>query len=89
MKTPEGEEGSVIKCFNELLGFHPSIFRHMEKGLHDFMKSNTQNPTAEYYIPDIITKMISSGMLPSMLYQLMTTGLALLTKKINKWQWTL
>ena len=37
------------------------IFRHMEKELHNFMKANTQNPTAEYYIPDIVTKMISSG----------------------------
>ena len=39
-------------------GFHPSIFVEIEKGLHDFMIENTDNPTAEYYIPSIITEMI-------------------------------
>jgi NDP-sugar pyrophosphorylase family protein len=39
-------------------GFHHSIFDHIEKGLHDFMKANFDNPTAEYYIPNIITDMI-------------------------------
>ena len=39
-------------------GFHPSIFVEIEKGLHDFMRENTDNPTAEYYIPSIITEMI-------------------------------
>lgn len=41
-------------------GFHPSIFEHIEKGLHSFMKKNNQNPTAEYYIPEIVTEMIIS-----------------------------
>ncbi len=41
-------------------GFHPSIFEHIEKGLHSFMKNNNQNPTAEYYIPEIVTEMIVS-----------------------------
>ena len=39
-------------------GFHPSIFAEIEKGLHNFMRENTNNPTAEYYIPSIITEMI-------------------------------
>ena len=58
---PEGEEDPSSSVSMNYWGFHPSIFRHMERGLHDFMKANTQNPTAEYYIPDIVTKMISSG----------------------------
>jgi NDP-sugar pyrophosphorylase family protein len=41
-------------------GFHPCIFSEIEKGLHDFMRANTDNPTAEYYIPNIITDMIAS-----------------------------
>jgi len=39
-------------------GFHPSIFAEIEKGLHNFMRENPNNPTAEYYIPSIITEMI-------------------------------
>ena len=42
-------------------GFHPSIFHEIEKGLHDFMRIHTDNPTAEYYIPNIVTDMIVSG----------------------------
>ena len=42
-------------------GFHPSIFEEIEKGLHNFMRKNTDNPTAEYYIPNIITDMIVNG----------------------------
>ncbi len=42
-------------------GFHPSIFAEIEKGLHDFMRANPVNPTAEYYIPNIVTDMIVSG----------------------------
>ena len=41
-------------------GFHPSIFAEIEKGLHDFMRENPTNPTAEYYIPNIVTDMIVS-----------------------------
>ena len=39
-------------------GFHPSIFAEIEKGLHDFIRQNPNNPTAEYYIPNIVTDMI-------------------------------
>ena len=42
-------------------GFHPSIFEKIEKGLHNFMRENTEHPTAEYYIPNIVTDMIVSG----------------------------
>ena len=39
-------------------GFHPSIFAEIERGLHDFMREMQNNPTAEYYIPNIVTDMI-------------------------------
>jgi len=42
-------------------GFHPSIFLEIEKGLHNFISKNHDNPTAEYYIPNIVTDMIVSG----------------------------
>ena len=42
-------------------GFHPSIFAEIEKGLHDFMRDNSETPTAEYYIPNIVTDMIVGG----------------------------
>jgi UTP-glucose-1-phosphate uridylyltransferase len=41
-------------------GFHPSIFKEIEKGLYKFMKENADHPTAEYYIPDIVTTKIQS-----------------------------
>ncbi|MDG1797588.1 MAG: sugar phosphate nucleotidyltransferase [Flavobacteriales bacterium] len=41
-------------------GFHPSIFKEIEIGLNKFMKKNTDHPTAEYYIPDIVTTKIQS-----------------------------
>jgi len=41
-------------------GFHPSIFKEIEKGLHQFMKENAEHPAAEYYIPDIVTTKIQS-----------------------------
>lgn len=40
-------------------GFHPSIFLEIERGLHNFMKVNLDNSTAEYYIPNIVTEMIA------------------------------
>ena len=42
-------------------GFHPSIFLEIERGLHAFIKANLNNPTAEYYIPNIVTEMITGG----------------------------
>ena len=39
-------------------GFHPEIFKEIEKGLNQFMRVNSEDPTAEYYIPNIVTEMI-------------------------------
>ena len=39
-------------------GFHPDIFADIERGLHLFIKENSNNPKAEYYIPNVVTDMI-------------------------------
>ena len=41
-------------------GFHPTIFKEIEKGLNQFIKENANHPTAEFYIPDIVTAKIQS-----------------------------
>jgi dTDP-glucose pyrophosphorylase len=58
---PVGEVDARASVSMNYWGFHPSIFEHIENGLISFMKENSQNPTAEYYIPDIVTSMIVSN----------------------------
>ena len=58
---PSGEVAADSSVSMNYWGFHPSIFAHIEEGLHEFMKQNNTNPTAEYYIPEIVTDMIVSG----------------------------
>ena len=58
---PEGEEDPLSSVSMNYWGFHPSIFEHIEDGLFQFMKNNSSNPTAEYYIPDIVTQLIQSN----------------------------
>ena len=42
-------------------GFHPEIFSNLERGLNNFIFENKNNPTAEYYIPNIISEMIEDN----------------------------
>jgi len=58
--NPIGEVDANSSVSMNYWGFHPSIFQHLEKGLSSFIKENSDNPTAEYYIPDIISSMIVS-----------------------------
>ncbi|MBM78850.1 MAG: nucleotidyltransferase [Crocinitomicaceae bacterium] len=58
---PVGEVAADSSVSMNYWGFHPSIFSHIEAGLHEFMDKNNTNPTAEYYIPDVVTDMIVSG----------------------------
>ena len=58
---PEGKEDPLSSVSMNYWGFHPSIFMHIEDGLFQFMKNNSSNPTAEYYIPDIVTQLIQSN----------------------------
>ena len=60
-EEPEGEEDPLSSVSMNYWGFHPSIFKHIEDGLFQFMKNNSSNPTAEYYIPDIVTQLIQSN----------------------------
>ena len=60
-EDPLGEVDRNSSVSMNYWGFHPSIFEEIEKGLHNFMRENPDNPTAEYYIPNIITDMIISG----------------------------
>lgn len=59
--APSAEVASEASVSMNYWGFHPSIFQEIEKGLHAFMKENATNPTAEYYIPNIVSDMIVSG----------------------------
>ena len=61
-----GEEGGAVlnpqaSVSMNYWGFHPSIFEHIEKGLHAFMKAHAQDPKAEYYIPNVVTDLINDG----------------------------
>ena len=39
-------------------GFTPSLFTCLEEGFKDFLKNNTENLTAEYYIPSEVSRRI-------------------------------
>ena len=61
------DDNSAKKSLNKTLnvsmnywGFHPSIFKDIEIGLNRFIEENCNNPTSEYYIPNIVTEMIKS-----------------------------
>ena len=57
-KTGEVDPESFVSM--NYWGFHPSVFEAIEKGLYNFMRENHNNPTAEYYIPDIVSSKIKS-----------------------------
>ncbi len=40
-------------------GFHPSIFKYLDKSLHSFMEENKKSESAEYYIPTLVDEMIN------------------------------
>jgi NDP-sugar pyrophosphorylase family protein len=43
-------------------GFHPSIFNMIEKFFHEFLKENSNNPKAEFFIPLIGNHMIKQNL---------------------------
>ena len=57
---PVGEVDPKSYVSMNYWGFHTSIFEEIEKGLHQFMEENANHPTAEYYIPEIVTTKIQS-----------------------------
>ena len=60
-EEPNGEVDPKSYVSMNYWGFHPSIFKEIEKGLHNFMKENRNSPTAEYYIPNIVSDKIKAG----------------------------
>jgi NDP-sugar pyrophosphorylase family protein len=71
----EDETGNAIKLSgNEPVsmnfwGFAPSVFSFIEKGFHEFLKSNIDNPKSEYYIPTAINGMITEGQASIKVYE--------------------
>ena len=59
--TQGGELNPQASVSMNYWGFHPSIFEHIERGLHAFMAEHSQDPKAEYYIPTIVTDLINDG----------------------------
>ena len=59
-EEPLGTVDKNLSVSMNYWGFNPSIFSEIEKGLYDFIRQNVNNPTAEYYIPNIVSDMIAS-----------------------------
>ena len=60
-EEPNGEVDPKSYVSMNYWGFHPSIFKEIEKGLHNFINENSNSPTAEYYIPNIVSDKIKAG----------------------------
>lgn len=61
-------DGQVVLSANTLVsmnfwGFKPSYFNYAEKGFREFLIENKDDPRAEYFIPLLIDKLISDGIL--------------------------
>ncbi len=44
-----------------MFGFTPQIFSHCERFFHTFIKENSQNLKAEFYIPSVVNELIKEG----------------------------
>lgn len=61
------EEGKLVPLENNTLvsmnfwGFHPSVFNHIESQFVTFVKENSTNPRAEFFIPLVINSLINTG----------------------------
>jgi len=53
-------KGNEIVSMN-LWGFHPSIFRHIQRQFNDFLTEHGQEPKSELFIPSVVDKLISNG----------------------------
>ena len=60
-EEPSGEVDPKSYVSMNYWGFHPSIFKEIEEGLYNFMIENSNSPTAEYYIPTIVSEKIKAG----------------------------
>ncbi|HFC00918.1 MAG TPA: nucleotidyltransferase [Phaeodactylibacter sp.] len=53
-------EDDTIVSMN-LFGFHHNIFEHARGMFIDFVKNNSDNPRAEFYIPLVVNNLLESG----------------------------
>lgn len=44
-----------------LWGFMPDLFNYAENGFTEFLKNNINTPKAEYYLPSVVSGLITSG----------------------------
>ncbi len=56
--TEQPLSGEELVSMN-MFGFTPSVFRHIEEGFTGFLGRSVDDPTAEYYIPDVVDALIS------------------------------
>lgn len=60
------EGGMLVPLDNDTLvsmnfwGFHPSVFRHIESRFVEFVKNNSNNQKAEFFIPLVINDLINT-----------------------------
>jgi len=52
--------GNELVSMN-IWGFHPEVFSCLEKSFTSFIKQESDNPKAEYYIPTVILEMLQGG----------------------------
>ena len=55
---PCGEVDANASVSMNYWGFHPSIFKGIEEGLHAFMKENSNNPTAAKVINNMLIRVL-------------------------------
>lgn len=52
--------GDEIVSMN-LMAFKPSVFPHFERGFKGFLRSNSTDMKAEFYLPAVVDSMVTSG----------------------------
>jgi UTP-glucose-1-phosphate uridylyltransferase len=54
------DENTIVSM--NIWGFMPSLFEHLEQEMILFLEKNSQSISAEFLLPDVIDKLIKSGM---------------------------
>jgi NDP-sugar pyrophosphorylase family protein len=60
-KDGDVELNPEAKTSMNFWGFHPSIFPFTEKTFHEFLKENSKNIKAEFFIPIVANKLVKTG----------------------------
>jgi hypothetical protein len=51
-----GELSSDSLCSMNMMGFTPKIMRFYENYFRDFLEQNINDPKAEFYMPEVISR---------------------------------